>query len=135
MALANYTGTNTQPETEISTDEEQDDAFLIKDCIFIKEEQVYVKITIEDILFLEASKNYVIIHTANKDYVLCNTLAYATKLINHPYFFRCHQSYLANLAKMDAFEKDGIYIGKHVLPISRSNQASFLQHLQILKSK
>lgn len=124
-----------EDEPEAAGETPTDHAYLIKDCIFIKDDQVHIKIKIDDILFVQSSSNYVIIHTLQKEYVLCNTLIYVAKLIDKPNFFRPHQSYLVNLEHMSAFEKDCIYVGKHFVPISRAHQADFHKHLQILKSK
>jgi len=40
-------------------------------------------------------------------------------------FFRVHKSYIVSVNKIDTIEKNRVYIGKHVIPISITYKESF----------
>jgi two-component system LytT family response regulator len=88
--------------------------------------RAYDMIIVQDILAVEANRNYCCIHTKNKKYILSKSLSYfEEKYMPLDGFERCHRSWVVNTNHIHSFNKSK----KHLLlkgtllniPISRSN--------------
>lgn len=71
------------------------------------------------ILYVEAQKQYVLVHTANEVYRMKATLAETEKALDE-YFFKCQRSFLINLRHVARIKTDSVVLknGEEV-PISR----------------
>ena len=90
-------------------------------------EDSYLLLSLHQILDIQASSSYSIIHLANgKQLLTCKTLKTWEDEINHPYFYRCHRSYIVNTKhihrihlKTNMLEVEGVKI-----PIARLRKGS-----------
>ena len=67
-------------------------------------------IPVEDIHYLEASDDYVKIHTHNGAFLKNKTMSYFEKVLDGSQFVRTHRSYILNVqqvTRIDPYEKDG----------------------------
>jgi len=67
-------------------------------------------IPVEDIHYLEASDDYVKIHTHNGAFLKNKTMSYFEKVLDAAQFVRTHRSYILNVqqvTRIDPYEKDG----------------------------
>jgi DNA-binding LytR/AlgR family response regulator len=92
-----------------------------------------VKILYADILFAEATQNYVTIHTKDKKYLTHLTFKSIEENLPSAEFLKVHKSYIVNLSRIDGIDTDGIVIGTHTIPISRANKEAIME--LILKGK
>ncbi len=90
-----------------------------KDFIIVKQGYDKYKISIHDILFLEAMKDYTKITTITQQYLVLTTLNGITEKLPADIFVRIHRSYVVNKKKVDAIQKNKINIQSHVLPIGK----------------
>lgn len=106
--------------------------FILRDRIFIMHKDRMVKVLLEDILYIEAERNYSHLFTADKDYLLTVPLkSFEDKMTDAP-FLRVHRSYIVNLTKIDELNDNHLIIGAHVIPISRSYKDRLLERLTTL---
>jgi DNA-binding LytR/AlgR family response regulator len=103
------------------------------DHFFIKTDNALVKILYADILFAEATQNYVTIHTGDKKYLTHLTFKSMEENLPSAEFLKVHKSYIVNLSRIDSIDTDGIVIGAHTIPISRANKEAIME--LILKGK
>jgi DNA-binding LytR/AlgR family response regulator len=103
------------------------------DHFFIKTDGRLVKILYTDMLFAEATQNYVTIHTKDKKYMTHLTFKSIEENLPASVFLKVHKSYIVNLARIDGIDTGGIVIGSHTIPISRANKEEILDG--ILKGK
>lgn len=100
----------------------------------------------EDLLFLEAADNYVIIHYLDhgrrQKYVVRNTLKNMEKALNEKGIIRCHRSYMVNFERVKIMrrERDGLVLDldapeKLTLPVSRSYVDSIIRTFSGLVSE
>ena len=90
-------------------------------------------ISLDDIVFVEGDSAYSIFHLVNqKKLVISKTLSFVEELLDEPYFFRVHKSYMVALNKIESVEKDMIKIKTHLIPISDTFKKLFFE--QILPS-
>lgn len=71
----------------------------------------YKVLNTRDIVFCKADVNYTEIHlTGNTKILVTMTLGKVSELLDFPFFFRCHKSYLVNLDHIDTYNKIDGYI-------------------------
>jgi two-component system LytT family response regulator len=64
-----------------------------------------------DILYCKADINYTEIHTSDHaKFVVTKTLGKVEKILDYPFFFRCHKSFLVNVNHIDSYNKIDGYI-------------------------
>lgn len=90
-----------------------------KNFIIIKQGYDKYKISIHDILYLEAMKDYTKIKTITQQYLVLTTLNGITETLPADIFVRIHRSYVVNKKKIDAIQKNKISIQSHVLPVGK----------------
>ena len=79
--------------------------------IYVRSESKLVRINLEDILFVEALADYVIIKTNAKQYIVHYTMKGIESRLPVKYFARTHRSYIVNLDKIEALEDNSVLIG------------------------
>jgi len=90
-----------------------------RDFIIIKQGYDKYKISIHDILYLEAMRDYTRITTTTKQYLVLTTLNGISEKLPANIFVRIHRSYVVNRYKIDAIQKNKINIQSQVLPIGK----------------
>lgn len=86
------------------------------DFFFIKDQNGYIKLKPEEILFVKSMENYVQFITANNTYTTLASLQSVETSLGAS-FMRVHRSYLINLSKIDQFTNDAITIDNHSIPL------------------
>lgn len=105
---------------------------IIDDKVFIKHKNRYDRISVKDILYLEAFGNYTEIHTRQNMYVVVSQLGKIEQTFNESYLFRCHRSFMVNLQALDGFDDAYVFFGEKAIPISKAQRAEMLSRLRIL---
>jgi len=77
------------------------------------------KIPVNDILYLEAMKDYTKLITASGQYLVLGTLTSMHTRVPSSDFIQIHRSYIVNWNKIDAVKGNKIYIGNQELPIGK----------------
>ncbi|QJB33417.1 response regulator transcription factor [Chitinophaga oryzae] len=95
-----------------------DTATFANDYIFIKTEYKIIKINLEDILFIEALKDYTKIYTPNLPVLTLRSLKSFETRLPADKFIRVHRSYLVSLNKINSVEKNTVMIANQSIPIS-----------------
>lgn len=97
-----------------SFDEEKDNDFII-----IKQGYDKCKIAFNDIVYLEAMRDYTKIITAEKSYLVLSTLKGIAANLPSEIFVQIHRSYIVNRNKIDVVEKNKVLMESHSLPIGK----------------
>ena len=88
------------------------------------------QITISDILYVEGLKDYIKVFLDNREMLIFKeTLTSLQKKLASSGFIRCHKSYLIPVAKIKAFNAEGIELGNQFIPIGRSYKDEVLKVL------
>lgn len=88
------------------------------DFLTINDKSKLIKIKFDDILYIETSKRQLIIHTINGHEIIKMSMRKLEKLLNKD-FFRCHNSFIVNLEKINKIDVSDIYINNSTIPISK----------------
>lgn len=105
-----------------------------EDSMFIKSEYQLVKVNFEDILYIEGLKDYVKIFVQSETRPLLSliTLKSLEEKLPAGRFMRVHRSYIVALNKIKAVGRQGITIGKEVIPISTQYKEDFDAYIKKL---
>ena len=109
-----------QQQRPVKTIEEEDG------CFFIKCDGKYEKIFHQDILFVQAMQNYVIIQTTKRRYVSLLFLKNVEEKLDTNAFLRVHKSYIVAIDKIEGVAQHEIQIQSHRIPMSRNYKKEVL---------
>ena len=87
--------------------------------LYFRTDRKMVKVFFNDILFIEALKDYIKIVTNGRTIVTKYVLTTLAELLPADEFLRIHKSYIVAITKIESFNADSIQIAKHELPIGR----------------
>jgi DNA-binding LytR/AlgR family response regulator len=100
--------------------------------VFVKDNGVLKRISIDDILFLEAMGDYVKVHTAQKFHVVHATLKSIEEKLPTSKFIRVHRSYIVAINKIDYIQEGTISIGKTSIPVADTHKSNLSKRLNLL---
>jgi DNA-binding LytR/AlgR family response regulator len=100
--------------------------------VFVKDNGVLKRISIDDILFLEAMGDYVKVHTNQKFHVVHATLKSIEEKLPLSKFVRVHRSYIVAINKIDYIQEGTISIGKTTIPVADTHKTNLNKRLNLL---
>ncbi len=107
-----------------------------KNEIFIKKDSSLIKLKYEDILWIEAMENYVIVNTYDDKYTIHFTMKSIEKKLPASKFLRVHRSYIINKSSINLIEDNSIIIsvesGKKTIPIGKSYKEKLMNDLNLM---
>jgi len=95
--------------------------------ILVKSNRRYYRILFENILFIEALKDYVIIQTNEQKIITKTTLTAINEQLPPDIFMRVNKSYIVNLKRIDSFDTSDIFIEKYEIPIGNMYKDLFFE--------
>ncbi len=104
--------------------------FIINDAVFLKDEHFFIKLKFNEILFVQASGNYIEIMEENKKHVVKTTLKSFLSSVPSDQFLQCHRSYVVNLEKIDKIGSRSLFINNIEIPMVKENREELLNRLQ-----
>jgi two-component system, LytTR family, response regulator LytT len=117
---------------EASSGEPSDQKNKNNDTLFVNIDRTLIKIQTASITHIEASKDYILIKTADQEYKVHSTLKKILSKLSDDRFFQIHRSYIINLTRIVDIQDNTVLIEKNVIPISRSKRPEFLRKLDLL---
>jgi DNA-binding LytR/AlgR family response regulator len=106
--------------------------FVLDDAIFVRHQEKMVKVNINDILFIEAERNYCRIFAKGKEYLLVMTLKEMNEKLPPQYFLRVHRSFIVNVAQIEEIAATHLVIGKKTIPVNAELRKQLLQRVRKL---
>lgn len=122
-------GAHSVPEELRSNENEP---FILNDRIFIRHNEKMIKIDIQDILYIEADRNYCRIFTSDKNYLLVTTLKDMDEKLPQKHFLRIHRSYIINLSQIAEIAGTHVVISRNAIPMSKDMRSELLKRLQTI---
>jgi len=117
-------------ETIRASREEQDEN---KDYLFVKSEYKIVRISLDDIIYIEGMREYVRIHlTTGKSLMPLISLRVLEEQLPSSKFMRVHRSYIVNLEKINTIDHSRIvFDGKIYIPVSGQYKDYFQKFINL----
>lgn len=97
-----------------------------EDFFFVKADGGLKKIFFNEILYIEALKEYVKIVTRDQSVITYHTISGLEEKLPAGKFYRIHRSYIVCIKAITAIEAFTVKIGKQELPISRNERDAFV---------
>lgn len=132
IALFNFSNHTNAAEipAQSTLPEDVESDLIIGNHLLVKDNYHYIKVCLADIFWFESDKNYVLIKTADKKYMIRCSLK---KLLDHlptSDFVKCHKQYIININQVESFSADNVTINGDAIPISRAAQEEVLNKLK-----
>lgn len=97
------------------------------DYFFVKCEHSYEKIHYNDIQYIEALENYVVIYTKDMKFMTLMPMKRMEELLDEHQFMRVHKSYIVNIDKILSFEKNRLKLLSKTIPVSRGHKSAVFE--------
>lgn len=108
------------------------DNAVIQNSFFVKKGSMLVKVYLDNIQWIQAMDNYVIIQTNADQFVIHSTMKdIENKLPSHR-FLRVHRSYIIPIEKINVLDENTVLIGDKTIPIGKSYKEVFMARLNFL---
>ncbi|MFN8305516.1 MAG: LytTR family DNA-binding domain-containing protein [Ferruginibacter sp.] len=106
------------------------------DYFFVKSEYKLLRIDHSQVLYFEALRDYVAIHTVDGNKILTlQSLSSFEKELPAQVFARIHKSYLVAIPRISFIEKNRVVIAGKYIPIGETYKTVFLQKINITPDK
>lgn len=103
-----------------------------KDSLYIRQDRMWVRIPVSEILYVKADDNDVIIRIPDKIYKTHAKLSEIFDLLPQKDFMQIHRSYLVSLPKIDKIDGGIIEINSKSIPVSKAHIKELHQRLNIV---
>lgn len=102
--------------------------------IFVKSNSKLVKINMEDIYYIEALKDYVVIHTSETRFTVHSTMKDIESKLGTIQFIRIHRSFIVRVDKIASIEYPNLSLenDKKVIPIGGSYKDDLLNRIKLV---
>jgi len=87
---------------------------------FVKYNGRFEKVLYDELLYVEAALNYVLLHTINNKMIVYLTIKSILENLPGESFIKVHKSFIVNLHKIQSIEGNIIHIGNAEIPISQN---------------
>lgn len=107
----------------------------LQNCLFLKRKDIYEKVSISDILYVEAGGSSLKVVTDSKrQYVLSLNLKNFLQQVQSVDLVRVHRSYIVNPARVDAVRGRLLRVGEKDIPYSESYIPQINHFLPLVRS-
>ncbi|MBY5951342.1 MAG: response regulator [Cyclobacteriaceae bacterium] len=117
-------------EEKIETEDSNSLIEALDDRIFIRNNGKLIKLMLDEILYIEADRNYCNIFTNSQNYLIVSPLNAFCQKIESRDFLRVHRSYVVNLKKLDAVADSHLEIKRKVIPISKMYKEDLMRSIR-----
>ena len=102
------------------------------DFLFIKAEEKLIKLSKDDIHYIESMRDYVKFVTTGKNYITYSTLKNLEEKLSGFTFLKVHRSYIVNINKIDDIRGNTIYMQGNQIPIGKGHKEELVKRLNII---
>jgi DNA-binding LytR/AlgR family response regulator len=103
---------------------------ITHEFFFIKCNGKIEKITMDDVVYIEALANYVIIHTRQKKYITYLTFSGIEEQLPGHLFVRIHKSFLVAISAIQTIDGNEVITGLMRLPLSKSYRNEVMSRIE-----
>lgn len=104
----------------------------VADHIFIKTEYRIQKVDLAAILYIEALRDYIALHTTNGKILSLESMKNMEQVLPADQFIRIHKSYIVNKSRIEFLERGKVVINKNYLPVGDTYREKFLAQINIV---
>jgi len=105
----------------------------LKDAVFIKEGDLFYKVLLHDILYVESDNVYLNIYTTRQHHIARMKLEDFLQDFSHDSFFRVHRSYAVNIKHVEAINSLTVNVAGKEVPLQPLYRKELLQIIRPLR--
>jgi DNA-binding LytR/AlgR family response regulator len=98
-----------------------------EDRIFIRNQNKLIKVMLDDILYVEAERNYCKITTTQQAFLIVSPLNKLCEKMDQKRFVRIHRSFMVNFSKLEAVAETHVELKGKILPIGKQFKEDLLR--------
>jgi len=102
---------------------------LQDEFIYVKSNKKLLKVSLDEILFVESMKDYVIIHTYSKKIIIQSPISHLAEKLPSDKFVRIHRSFIVSIKKISSITTSSIEVGSKELPVGRNYKNGVIKTL------
>lgn len=129
VATSNDIKQELEPDSLINLSLENE---IIQNSFFVKRGSMLVKVYLDNVQWIQAMDNYVIIQTNTDQFVIHSTMKDIETKLPTDQFIRVHRSYIVSLDKVGVLDENAVMIGDKTIPIGKSYKEAFMDKLNFL---
>ena len=103
---------------------------LINDSIYVKDNLIFRKIKLKDVVYVQAFKNYLELRFNSDKHIIRSTLKDFYEILPNKYFVQTHRSFLVNIGQVEKIGSRFARVGDYDIPISDKYREKVLQRLK-----
>ena len=100
--------------------------------VFIRDSNTVRKLSLQDILYFEATGDYVKVSLEDRHYIIHSSLKTIEQKLPSNLFLRVHRSFIINLNNIDSSEGKTLVIKRHLIPVSNAYRNELNKHMLFL---
>ena len=102
------------------------------DYIFIRKNSHLMKIGTDDILWIEALGNYVVINTEDEKHTIHSTMKNMESKLPANTYVRVHRSFIVPINKISSVNGKSLQINSKMIPVSNSYKKDLMKRLYFI---
>lgn len=106
------------------------DVNLEQQYVFVTSEKKNIKICLNEIIYIESKRDYILIKTTNKEVLTHQTITYMEKKLPGDKFIRIHRSYIINLKMIESWSQSEVELPGIKIPVGRTFKHEALKQLK-----
>ena len=114
----------------------QNNVQKVQNDIFVKKGHSLVKLSFDDIVWIESLENYVLVMTSKEKLAVHFTLKAILRKLPPEQFLQVHRSHIVNVSKIDAIKRNSLVIKESALeqevPVGKSYRDQLLASLNLM---
>jgi two-component system LytT family response regulator len=100
--------------------------------IFVKSNARFHKLSYDEILFIEALADYVLVNTTTSKHIVYSTMKAMEEKLAGDTFMRIHRSFIINKNKIQQVENSAVIVNGKEIPVSKTYQNLLFEKLNFL---
>jgi DNA-binding LytR/AlgR family response regulator len=108
----------------------RDTILQLDEHVFIKDNNQFVRISLADILLLEADNTYTSLRTPTRKFALRLTLGAVLERLHFSQLVRVHRSFAINIQRVESFSDTEATVAGQAVPLGRQYREAFLKQFQ-----
>lgn len=101
--------------------------------ILIRSQQAFIRLPIEDVLYLKAARAYCEIVTEQNPILLSSSMSQVLTYFKGYDLLQVHRSYCISLQKIKSLDGNTLTVGTHEIPVSKEYREMLLSRLNLVK--
>lgn len=112
------------------SEDKSEENVIIRDSLFVKENNLLVKIKLADMVYAMSDGNYVELYVNYRKYLIRQKLNDFQKILSSDDFLRVHNRYIVNLHKLESIGTGQVVLEGQEVPVSKAYREELMRRVR-----